>query len=79
MLADAPEWAVPEAAVYRRALDRTREVWAQYSFRYEGGPVLPWPFDLPEPVAGSPKDLAKPVARIVSAGRRALTVREVAA
>jgi hypothetical protein len=79
MLADAPEWAVPEAAVYRRALDRTREAWAQYSFRYEGGPVLPWPFDLPEPVAPVALADAQPVARIVSVGRRALTVRGVAA
>ena len=36
-----------EADAYRQALDRTREAWLQYSFRYEGGPVLPYPFDLP--------------------------------
>ncbi|MFI0897088.1 HNH endonuclease signature motif containing protein [Streptomyces sp. NPDC020983] len=79
MLADAPEWAVPEAAAYRRALDRTREAWIQYEFRYEGGPALPYPFDLPEP---APKGFAQtetPIARIVSAGRRDLIVRGAAA
>jgi hypothetical protein len=38
---------VPAADAYRRALDRTREAWLQYSFRYEGAPALPYPFDLP--------------------------------
>lgn len=82
MLADAPEWAVPEAAAYRRALDRTREAWLQYSFRYRGGPVLPYPFDLPEPVApqvGQVTDTGKPPTRIVRPGHRDLIVREVAA
>lgn len=77
MLADAPEWAVPEAAQYRRALDRTREAWTQYSFRWEGGPDLPYPFDLPQSHP-QPSPAAR-VARITSAGRRSLTVREVAA
>lgn len=79
MLADAPEWAVPEAAAYRRALDRTREAWIQYEFRWEGGPVLPYPFDLPE--AGQQIVLTRsaPVARISSAGRRDLLVRGAAA
>jgi hypothetical protein len=79
MLADAPEWAVPEAAAYRRALDRTREAWVQYEFRYEGGPILPYPFDLPEPAPKGTQTVGTPVARIVSAGRRPLTVRGAAA
>lgn len=78
LLADAPEWAVPEAAAYRRALDRTREALVQWEFRYEGGPVLPYPFDVPEPVASVSVTDAN-VARITSAGRRDLTVRGVAA
>lgn len=77
MLADAPEWAVPEAAAYRRALDRTREAWTQYSFRWTGGPELPWPFDLPQPKGFA--ETETPVARIVRPGRRDLTVRGVAA
>jgi hypothetical protein len=78
LLAETPaEWAVPEAGEYQRALNRTREAWLQYSFRWQGGPALPWPFDAPEPVA-QPKPIT-PVARIVSAGRRDLVVREVAA
>jgi hypothetical protein len=79
MLADAPEWAVPEAGAYRRALDRTREAWVQYEFRYDGGPVLPFPFDLPEPAPKGQPITLPPVARIVSAGRRPLTVRGAAA
>jgi hypothetical protein len=78
MLAEAPEWAVPEAAAYRRALDRTREAYTQWSFQWEGGPALPYPFDLPEPVA-APLSGSANVARIVSAGRRDLVVRGVAA
>lgn len=79
MLADAPEWAVPEAAAYRRALDRTREAWTQYSFRWTGGPVLPWPFGLPEPAPKGAAIRRTPVARISRPGRRDLTVRGVAA
>ena len=81
MLADAPEWAVPEAAQYRAALNRTREALTQWEFRWQGGPDLPETFDLPEQTstsnfAGSSK---VSVARIVSAGRRDLVVRGVAA
>jgi hypothetical protein len=79
MLADAPEWAVPEAAAYRRALDRTREAWVQWNFRWEGGPALPDTFDLPEPAPKGTQITGTPVARIVSAGRRDQVVREVAA
>lgn len=82
MLADAPEWAVPEAAAYRRALDRTREAWLQYSFRWAGGPELPWPFDLPEavsPQVGQVTDTGKPLTRISRPGHRDLVLREVAA
>ncbi|WP_097934716.1 MULTISPECIES: hypothetical protein [unclassified Streptomyces] len=32
---------------FRAALDAVREAWLQYSFRWEGGPSLPYPFDLP--------------------------------
>lgn len=32
---------------YRVALDSVREAWLQYSFRWVGGPELPYPFDLP--------------------------------
>lgn len=32
---------------YRQALDAVREAWLQYSFRWVGGPNLPYPFDLP--------------------------------
>ncbi|AWT42827.1 MULTISPECIES: hypothetical protein [Streptomyces] len=32
---------------YRRCLDAVREAWLQYSFRWVGGPSLPYPFDLP--------------------------------
>ena len=32
---------------YRAALDSVREAWLQYSFRWVGGPDLPYPFDLP--------------------------------
>jgi hypothetical protein len=81
LLAETPaEWAVPEVGEYQRALNRTREAWLQFNFRYQGGPDLPWPFDLPQTVARSPIDLANaPVARIVSAGRRDLVVREAVA
>lgn len=80
MLADAPEWAVPEAAQYRAALNRTREALTQWEFRWQGGPDLPETFDLPEQTptsnfAGSSK---VSVARIVSAGRRDLVLRAVA-
>jgi len=78
LLAETPaEWAVPEVGAYQRALNRTREAWLQYGFRWQGGPALPWPFDVPEPVE-EPAPVA-PVARITSAGRRSLIVREVAA
>lgn len=33
---------------YRVALDSVREAWLQYSFRWVGGPELPYPFDLPQ-------------------------------
>jgi hypothetical protein len=36
---------------YRRCLDAVREAWLQYSFRWTGGPNLPYPFDLPQRVA----------------------------
>jgi hypothetical protein len=78
LLAETPaEWAVPEAGQYQRALNRTREAWLQWNFRWQGGPVLPWPFDVPAPVT-QPAPVA-PITRIVSAGRRDLLVREVAA
>lgn len=32
---------------YRRCLNTVREAWLQCSFRWSGGPVLPYPFDLP--------------------------------
>lgn len=32
---------------YQRCLDAVREAWLQYSFRWVGGPNLPYPFDLP--------------------------------
>ncbi|MEU1908130.1 hypothetical protein [Streptomyces hygroscopicus] len=32
---------------YRRCLNAVREAWLQYSFRWVGGPDLPYPFDLP--------------------------------
>ena len=81
MLADAPAWSVPEVAAYERAVNRTQEAWLLYSFRWQGGPDLPETFDLPEQTptsnfAGSSK---VSVARIVSAGRRDLVLREVAA
>ncbi|MBY8879728.1 hypothetical protein [Actinacidiphila acidipaludis] len=78
LLAETPaEWAVPEAGAYQRALNRTREAWLQYGFRWQGGPALPWPFDLPEQApAVAP---AAPVTRIEAPGRRSLVLREVAA
>lgn len=79
MLADAPEWAVPEAAQYRRALDRTREAYMQWSFRWQGGPALPDTFDLPEPAPMVTVTSGTPVARICRSGHRDLLVREVAA
>lgn len=87
LLADAPEWAVPEAAQYRAALNRTREALTQWEFRWQGGPDLPETFDLPEPVVSvtsstTPKghvQTVTPLARIESAGRRDLILREVAA
>ncbi|WP_405580646.1 hypothetical protein [Streptomyces sp. NBC_01092] len=36
-----------DADDYRRSLDSVREAWLQYSFRWVGGPNLPYPFDLP--------------------------------
>lgn len=36
-----------DADAYRAALDSVREAWLQYSFRWVGGPNLPYPFDLP--------------------------------
>lgn len=36
-----------DADDYRRCLDAVREAWLQYSFRWVGGPSLPYPFDLP--------------------------------
>lgn len=36
-----------DADAYRTALDAVREAWLQYSFRWVGGPALPYPFDLP--------------------------------
>lgn len=36
-----------DADEYRRCLDQVREAWLQYSFRWLGGPDLPYPFDLP--------------------------------
>ncbi|MGC4927219.1 hypothetical protein [Streptomyces sp. DT117] len=42
--------ATSEAGAYRKAVDAVRESWTQYSFRWEGGPVFPWPLDLPAAV-----------------------------
>ncbi|MFK4797822.1 hypothetical protein ACI3K5_03900 [Streptomyces sp. MPA0124] len=43
-----------DAGTYQAALNTTREAWLQYSFRWDGGPDLPYPFDLattvPNPV-----------------------------
>ncbi|MFI6856524.1 hypothetical protein [Streptomyces sp. NPDC050416] len=39
-----------DADSYQAALDAVREAWLQYSFRWEGGPSLPYPFDLPQRV-----------------------------
>lgn len=83
LLADAPAWSVPEVAAYERAVNRTQEAWLLYSFRWQGGPDLPETFDLPEPAGqrifvDADKNVA-PVARIVSAGRRDLVLRGVAA
>lgn len=36
-----------DADDYRAALNSVREAWLQYSFRWVGGPELPYPFDLP--------------------------------
>ncbi|MFT9670900.1 hypothetical protein ACMZ5F_11515 [Streptomyces rhizosphaericola] len=38
---------------YQAALDAVREAWLQYSFRWEGGPSLPYPFDLPQRAGAS--------------------------
>ncbi|BBA99256.1 hypothetical protein RVR_5797 [Actinacidiphila reveromycinica] len=78
LLAEAPAWSIPEVTAYERALSRTREAYMQWSFRWQNGPVLPHSFDLPQPVAGDTVSSAN-VARIVSAGRRTLAVRGVAA
>ncbi|MEV7427026.1 hypothetical protein [Streptomyces sp. NPDC091212] len=43
-----------DAADYRRCLDAVREAWLQYSFRWEGGPSLPYPFDLPAAISTGP-------------------------
>lgn len=40
-----------DADDYRQALDAVREAWLQYSFRWIGGPNLPYPFDLPAAVS----------------------------
>ncbi|MEU9557367.1 hypothetical protein [Streptomyces fumanus] len=40
-----------DTGAYRAALDAVREAWLQYSFRWVGGPELPYPFDLPQGVA----------------------------
>lgn len=37
----------PEGREYTRCLDAVREAWLQNSFRWIGGPELPYPFDLP--------------------------------
>lgn len=37
-----------DAGAYRAALDTVREAWLQYSFRWDGGPDIPYPFDLPD-------------------------------
>ncbi|WPO69942.1 hypothetical protein [Streptomyces sp. KN37] len=39
-----------DAEDYRRCLDAVREAWLQHSFRWVGGPDLPYPFDLPQAV-----------------------------
>lgn len=75
LLADGPAWSIPEVAAYERALNRTREAWLLWNFRWVGGPDLPDTFDLPEPVAVPIGGTAN-VARITSAGRRSLTVRQ---
>jgi hypothetical protein len=77
LLDSAPAWAVPEVAAYEQAVNRTQEAWLLYSFRYQGGPALPGTFGLPAPRGHA--QTVTPAARIVSAGRRSLTVREVAA
>lgn len=40
-----------DADDYQRCLNAVREAWLQYSFRWVGGPNLPYPFDLPQGVA----------------------------
>ncbi|GGK14527.1 hypothetical protein GCM10011583_53120 [Streptomyces camponoticapitis] len=59
LLVTLAEWRVclldgsrTDAGEYRRCLDKVREAWLQYSFRWVGGPSLPYPFDLP---AGTPQ------------------------
>lgn len=42
-----------DADDYRRCLDAVREAWLQYSFRWTGGPNLPYPFDLPRTAVSS--------------------------
>lgn len=80
LLTDAPAWSVPEVAAYERAVNRTQEAWLLYSFRWQGGPDLPETFDLPVVTeSDSAANELAPVARIISAGRRNLIVREVAA
>ncbi|MEV5131656.1 hypothetical protein AB0K87_14410 [Streptomyces sp. NPDC053705] len=43
-----------DADDYRRCLDAVREAWLQHSFRWVGGPDLPYPFDLPARVTERP-------------------------
>lgn len=38
-----------QATAYEQALNSVREAWLQYSFRWVGGPELPYPFDLATP------------------------------
>jgi hypothetical protein len=75
LLADGPAWSIPEVAAYERALSRTREAWLLWNFRWVGGPDLPESFDVPEPVERVNPTRSN-VARITSAGRRTLTVRQ---
>lgn len=42
------EQGAGETAEYTRCLNTVREAWLQYSFRWVGGPELPYPFDLPQ-------------------------------
>lgn len=80
LLESGPAWSIPEVAAYERAVNRAQEAWLLYSFRYLGGPDLPETFALPESAGQDHfSQTGNMVARIVSAGRRSLLVREVAA